>query len=353
MKPIIIDMNDMTDSSEIYESKQNPWLSYFIYFVLAIVVIGFGWAYFSKIDIVVRANGLIKLNNKSTIISTDIQGRIDSLKAVDGKLVKKGDLLAKIDSEELGHAIKTIDKSLDEINQRIEILKAYESFLSGDKNALDTKKDNLYYSEFLGRKNLIKLNNQKIGQNIEEKKSSYVAELSKINNQLSQLGNQIERIDKAISSVSNLEDLTLSSDGYYSTLVSTFFSNYNITNDKYDKQIQALLDEKKSLLETITNIDNSNNENSEKDQIYGKQTEIDSNIDNLNSEKDTALSNLKMEQITLLEQEKNTAEASMTYLNSNKKMLENKIDIVDKLDTDNNKDINIETEKQTVAKELL
>lgn len=166
MKPIIIDMNDMTDSSEVYESKPNPRLSYFIYFVLAILITGFAWAYFSKIDIIVKANGVIKINN-NTIISADISGLINSLTVLDGKLVKKGDLLAKIDSEEIGNAIKGIDKTLGETNERIDILKAYESFLNGETNVLDEKNDNKYYSEILSRKNLLNLNNSNIEKNIE------------------------------------------------------------------------------------------------------------------------------------------------------------------------------------------
>ncbi|MFM1525727.1 MULTISPECIES: HlyD family efflux transporter periplasmic adaptor subunit [Helcococcus] len=351
MKPIIIDMNDMTDSSEVYESKPNPWLSYFIYFVLAILITGFAWAYFSKIDIIVKANGVIKINN-NTIISADISGRINSLTVLDGKLVKKGDLLAKIDSEEIGNAIKGIDKTLGETNERIDILKAYESFLNGETNVLDEKNDNKYYSEILSRKNLLNLNNSNIEKNIEEKKASYKAELSSASNKIKQLNNQISRIDKAISSVSNLENLVSSSDEYYNSLVSTFLSNYNITTNKYDKQIQVLVDEKKILRESITDTNNSNEE-AVKEDISSKETNLDNSIEKLKNEKKSELSNLKMQQITLLEQEKNTINTSKTTLNSNKKMIESQLNILNNSDIGNSKNINIETEKQSVAKELL
>lgn len=353
MKPIIIDINDMTDSSEVYESKPNPWLSYFIYFVLAILLTGFAWAYFSKIDIIVKASGIIKINNQSTIVSADIPGRIVSLRVSDGNLVKKGDILAKIDSEELGNAIKEIEKSLIEINQRVDILKAYESLLDGDTNALDANEDNLYYSEFLGRKNLVNLNNKSIGHTIKEKSASYTAELSNVDTQIIQVDNQIGRIDKAISSVSNLKNLVASSDGYYYTLVSTFLSNHNTITSKYDKKIQFLVDEKNSLLESTISTTDSNNDNVVEEDISSKQIEIDNSIENLKNEKKTELSNLRMQQITLLEREKNTAKANKISLISNKKMLESQLNIIKNSDTTNKKNINIETEKQTVAKELL
>ena len=33
MKPIIVDMKDMSDSKEVYESRPNPLMTYFIYFI--------------------------------------------------------------------------------------------------------------------------------------------------------------------------------------------------------------------------------------------------------------------------------------------------------------------------------
>lgn len=46
MKPIIIDMDKMSDSTEVYNSRPNPFLTYFIYFLLLIILIAFGWMYF-------------------------------------------------------------------------------------------------------------------------------------------------------------------------------------------------------------------------------------------------------------------------------------------------------------------
>ena len=166
------------------------------------------------------------------------------------------------------------------------------------------------------------------------------------------MNNQISRIDKAISSVSHLENLVSSSDEYYNSLVSTFLSNYNITTNKYDKQIQVLVDEKKILRESITDTNNSNEE-AVKEDISSKETKLDNSIEKLKNEKKSELSNLKMQQITLLEQEKNTINTSKTTLNSNKKMIESQLNILNNSDIGNSKNINIETEKQSVAKELL
>ena len=38
MKPIIIDMKDMSDSIEVYNSRPNPFLVYTIYTILSFVI---------------------------------------------------------------------------------------------------------------------------------------------------------------------------------------------------------------------------------------------------------------------------------------------------------------------------
>ena len=247
MKPIIIDMNDMTDSSEVYESKPNPWLSYFIYFVLVILLTGFAWSYFSKIDIVVKANGIINTNNKNTVVSADVPGKIESLNVLNGTHVKKGDVLLSLNSKEIKNNIEKVKGDLEDTVKRIEILKSYDEFLSGKSDALDSQVDNPYYDEFLGRRNIISLNNQ----NIEEDKTNKIfqnnSELSNVNSQLSKINEQIDAIEKAISSVNNNKNYVSKSDGYYYTLVETYLSNRLIVKDKYHQQISSLEEEKTNL----------------------------------------------------------------------------------------------------------
>ena len=38
MKPIIVDMKDMSDSTEVYESKSNRFLVYTIYLILFMLI---------------------------------------------------------------------------------------------------------------------------------------------------------------------------------------------------------------------------------------------------------------------------------------------------------------------------
>ena len=52
MKPILLDMNDMSDSREVYESRPHPIFVLFIYLLMVMVAVALLWAALFKIDIV-------------------------------------------------------------------------------------------------------------------------------------------------------------------------------------------------------------------------------------------------------------------------------------------------------------
>ena len=56
VKPIIVDMTDISDSVEVYESKPNPFMVYLIYILAALLITAVGWMWFSKMDIVVKSS---------------------------------------------------------------------------------------------------------------------------------------------------------------------------------------------------------------------------------------------------------------------------------------------------------
>ena len=54
MKPILMNINEMSDSREVYESKPNLMFAIFIYTFLGILAVALIWSYFGRIDIVVK-----------------------------------------------------------------------------------------------------------------------------------------------------------------------------------------------------------------------------------------------------------------------------------------------------------
>lgn len=76
MKPIIIDMKDMSDSVELYESRPNPAIIGFIYVLLALLASVVIWMAVSKIEVVIKSNGTFRGENKAVEVGCEFTGKV-------------------------------------------------------------------------------------------------------------------------------------------------------------------------------------------------------------------------------------------------------------------------------------
>ena len=97
MKAIIQNIEEMTDSRELLEAKPHPFLTGFIYLLLLMIITALVWCYFGEIDIVVKANGIVRPAQKISTIRSKIAGRITGIYYTDGQKVNQGDLLLSIE----------------------------------------------------------------------------------------------------------------------------------------------------------------------------------------------------------------------------------------------------------------
>ena len=158
MKPIIVDMKDMSDSTEVYESKPNRILVYTIYLILIMVVVAILWMALFKMDIVVKCNGIFKGSNVIYEISSGVTGSVKRTHVENGQYVKEGDIIYVFSIDELSDTIVRYQNELEAAQARLEILSVYEKSLDGDKSGLETLTDNPYYKEFLNRRELLSAN---------------------------------------------------------------------------------------------------------------------------------------------------------------------------------------------------
>lgn len=98
MKPIIIKMKDLSESTEIYEKKPNPAIVGFIYILLAILLIGIPWMACSKTDIVTEANGIIFYTSDVSYVTSNHEARIVKRNVTDGQYVTEGTVLFELKS---------------------------------------------------------------------------------------------------------------------------------------------------------------------------------------------------------------------------------------------------------------
>ena len=88
MKPIIVDMKDMSDSTEMYESKANPFIVYTIYTILLLLLVALAWLYFSKMEIMVKGDGIFRCDAPVCEVGSGVSGELESCNVKNGDYVE-------------------------------------------------------------------------------------------------------------------------------------------------------------------------------------------------------------------------------------------------------------------------
>ncbi|KHO62061.1 Biotin-lipoyl like [Thermoanaerobacter sp. YS13] len=101
MREIVQNIEELTDSRELLESKPHPIESVSVYILLLLIISFLIWSYFSEKEIVVKANGIIRPYKDEFIISDKVTGNVERIYVTDGQKVKKGDALYVIEHKNL------------------------------------------------------------------------------------------------------------------------------------------------------------------------------------------------------------------------------------------------------------
>ena len=109
----------------------------------------------SKIDIVVKSNGVFRGSEAIYEISSGVTGNVTETHVENGQYVNTGDVLYVLSIDELSDAITECQSNLEAAQNRLEILYAYEKSLDGDSTELEGLTANPYYTEFINRRNLL------------------------------------------------------------------------------------------------------------------------------------------------------------------------------------------------------
>ena len=84
MKKIIIDMKDISLHKEVYDKNPKIFFVYFIWSVFLMVIIALLWAYFGRMDIVIRAQGVIRPYTETETVINHLSGDIVTVNFVNG-----------------------------------------------------------------------------------------------------------------------------------------------------------------------------------------------------------------------------------------------------------------------------
>ena len=381
MKPIIIDMKDMSDSTEVYESRPNPILTGFIYLILAMVVAAFVWMYFFKIDIVVKGTGTMAASDEVATITNQVAGVITERNIEDGQKVEKGDVLYSVSCEEGALQLTTLESQLKDSEEKEEMLQAYEEWLESGKELPEKLSENLYYNEVSSRKMLVELGEESALQSYSGELSAYEAKLLANGGIKNYYTESINKSRMLIDAIKNRENVFSSEESYYWNTIENYLVQYSYTAEQYDDKIDKLQEESETLAEEITTLKtqkqsleksmkgnkkkstvSSGDTTTEEQQLQSLNTQIensekaketvDESITEYKEQKSSALNSYEMESIATIEKSILGYEQNLAIYNGNQIEYKNGQSTLQKQGTEVELDNLVTQEKHSVASEL-
>lgn len=349
MKSTIIDIKDITDSSEVYDSKPNRFMVYTIYVILAVLAAAFLWMCFFSIDIVVKSNGIFKGNDTSNVISSAVAGKVKETKVKNGQYVNEGDTLYTVEVSSLSDTLKSYGESVESSKKRLEILDAYEKSLDGNKDELDKYSDNPYYGEFVNRRELLFANISMNETDVNGQASVYNGNISSTSEMIDEYNEKVNKLNEVKKSITNKNNTLSPSDEYYYGMVESYLASYSYTELQYNNKVsdyQSQIDSYNRQLKQL-------NGNETGDEIESQINSLERAKNSAEKEKSEALYNLELQQTSSVEQQiesyKNNILSMESSLNADKLQLDN----LNKANGNTKKNAAILTEKNNIASERL
>ncbi|CEP43554.1 HlyD family efflux transporter periplasmic adaptor subunit [Paraclostridium sordellii] len=238
MKFKIEDINNLSDSRQVLESKPNKFIIIFIYILLLLILMFFAWTWFSEKEVVAKVPGLVRPNSKVQTISNIVQGEVKSVKMKNGEKVSKGDILFEIDSDSLEKEKKRIEDQIDKINDDNNNLNKLNKSIVNNKNYFSNSgSEKEYYYKFKSYES---------GNNVS------LAEKNNVANSKNDLNDErvnLERLNKSI-----IEE-----------------TNYNEKDSAYSAQYESYMSSRQMIQNKIEQLNNSKNELSQQVESENKK----------------------------------------------------------------------------------
>lgn len=137
MKDFVQDINEMTDSKEIMESKPTSFINWFIYILLSAFIIFLIWAYFGIIDETVSVDGTIRPKEQILTIGMPLSGKIVEYNVEEAQEVKAGDILFIVDTTELSEEKEHLEEQLEDLkNEEIRLNNIKNTLYPDDRDLL-------------------------------------------------------------------------------------------------------------------------------------------------------------------------------------------------------------------------
>lgn len=206
MKIVIQDFSELSESKELLRTKPHSLGIYFIYIVIGMIIIVTLWATVTEVDIVVKANGVVRPTESVSTITSTYTGKIVEFNYFDGQEVKKGDIIFTVDAEELHIELSRYLKQISSLEEELMNQQLLNDSILNNKNMFESIESDIaekYYYRYLK----YCLDIAKINDSID----SYKYSIADLNEELSNLSKLRSSV---ISNMSKFEEREFHSDEY-------------------------------------------------------------------------------------------------------------------------------------------
>ncbi len=355
MKPILVDMKDISDSREVYESRPHPFFIGFIYLIFGMVVIAVLWAAFFKIDIVVTGTGTITAQGDCSTVTNTKAGIVTKCYIVDGQTVEKGDLLYEIEHEELDLQLSNYESQKRENEQRLEMMQGYLEWLSDETVELENYADNPYFMEYSARSRLVTLNIESVRQEYKNEQESYGTKLQAGENLISYYEKEIIKLTQLSGAVKNRSNPFSGDDAYYCAKVNDYLTQYQNTKAQYDVTITALQQKLNDTWEQIAALQTTElgaDNTAQIVQLEEVAKETQQSIETAQMQQLTALTNLETNTVAGIEASILTYQQNLVTSRGNQEEIKNAIDNISETGTADTIENIRQSEIQAVTAEI-
>lgn len=150
MKYVMENLDEITDSREIMESRPYPLTIIFIYIVILILSSALLWCYFSEKEVVVKASGIVRPTKDVNKIINKVGGRISSINIKNGDKVKKSQVLYVIQHDDLDLQKISTENQINNIKKELDNLDKLKKSVQEGKNYFnkDSADDVRFFQEY-------------------------------------------------------------------------------------------------------------------------------------------------------------------------------------------------------------
>lgn len=226
MKAYIHDINEITDSREVLESRPQPFINIFIYILIALIVIAVIWSYFGEIDENIKAQGIVRPNQKISSIKNQITGKVENVNFKEGDLVKKGDLLFTIEHSVLDLQRDSLSAEYNKSTLELNKLKKLIKSIVDGKNYFDGNSENEkdYYNKYL----------------------KYQTDIDVQSKQVELDSSNLSEVNKALEGLNTLRQSVLQNKNLFNGKEDIYYDQY-IDYSLNTKNLKDIVDQKKDL----------------------------------------------------------------------------------------------------------